>query len=202
MRVYIDGENVRHTLARILCAEGSIGSRHDMTAFPLRRLIEALVEEEAQITYYASRIKLPVGYEPSVEILDRANQIKEFARKWVPHLALQDIEYVKAGYLKVKSGQTCPKCWHTHDLLQEKGVDVRIAVDVLDHAHQNPKQTIAIFSSDTDLIPALDRVKKNGTRVVYIAHSEAINRAIDATAHETITFTARKVTQLYKEHRG
>lgn len=200
MRVYIDGENARHTLSKILHRLEAVGSPHEMTYYPLRRLLENLLDDKnLEIGYYASKIKLPKGYEPSLEVLDRANQIKGFARKWVPQLADQNIKYIKAGYLKVKSGQKCPKCHHIHEVLQEKGVDVRIAVDIIDHAVLQPSQTIAVFSSDTDLTPAIDRVKKSGTRIIYIAYSEEINRAVSAAASETITFTGKKILQLYTE---
>lgn len=195
MKVYIDGENFRHGIVDILGTKEVYG-------FPIRQLVsEVLGSEAASINYYAAKIKLPRGFQPSKQVLEKAEEIKEFNRRWVQGLLDQDVEYIKAGYLKVKTGQACPKCGHKHEVLQEKGVDVRIAVDIVDDAYHKSSKAIAIFSSDTDLIPALERAKKTGVKVTYICFSETVNRAVSAVANETVTITPKKVIQLFKEHK-
>jgi len=50
----------------------------------------------------------------------------------------------------------------------EKGVDVKIAIDLLVGAYENFYDTAIIISSDTDLVPAIEKVKSLGKEVEYI----------------------------------
>ena len=50
----------------------------------------------------------------------------------------------------------------------EKGVDVKIAVDLLVGAYENFYDTAIIISSDTDLVPAIGKVRSLGKEVEYI----------------------------------
>ncbi len=200
MRVYVDGENFRHGVASILRAKGVVQNSKDVTHFPLRQLLEDVTDAgDLTIAYYAAKIKMPRGYEPTAEVAERASEIRDFSRKWVADLAVQKIEYIKAGYLKVKKSEPCTQCGHKQEILQEKGVDVRIAVDLITDSHITTEKTIALMSSDSDLIPALDRIRKSGVRIIYICFANAVNRAMSATADETITIATRKVEQLYRD---
>jgi uncharacterized LabA/DUF88 family protein len=194
MKIYVDGENFRHGVASALIGQRAISAINELETFPLRKLLAAAFPgQPLEIAYYASKIKLPRGYEPSSEIIAQADQIKEFSRRWVADLAKQRVDYIKAGYLKVKPGSICQKCGHRHEVLQEKGVDVRIAVDIIDDAHRHQEKKIAILSSDTDLIPALERSKKSGLVIIYICFSKSVNKAMSAVADKTITITPRHI---------
>ena len=50
----------------------------------------------------------------------------------------------------------------------EKGVDVKIAVDLLVGAYEDFYDTAIVISSDTDLVPAIEKVKSLGKEVEYI----------------------------------
>jgi uncharacterized LabA/DUF88 family protein len=53
----------------------------------------------------------------------------------------------------------------------EKGVDVKIAVDIVAGAHKNSFDTAILISSDSDLVPAAQEAKGMGKRVEYIGFS-------------------------------
>jgi len=57
------------------------------------------------------------------------------------------------------------------DGFYEKGVDVKIAVDMLSGAYENSYDTVVLVSSDTDLVPAVRKVRGLGKRVEYIGFS-------------------------------
>lgn len=57
------------------------------------------------------------------------------------------------------------------DGYHEKGVDVQIAVDLLVGAYENLYDTAVLVSSDTDLLPALEKVRLMGKMVEYISFS-------------------------------
>ncbi len=55
---------------------------------------------------------------------------------------------------------------------REKGIDVKIAVDLIAGAVDKQYDTAIIVSSDTDLVPAIDWVRKRtGKKVEYIGFS-------------------------------
>lgn len=57
------------------------------------------------------------------------------------------------------------------DKYHEKGVDVLIAVDMLIGAYENFYDKIILISSDTDLIPAIIKVREKGKKIEYIGFS-------------------------------
>lgn len=53
----------------------------------------------------------------------------------------------------------------------EKGVDVKIAVDLIVGAYDDIYDTAILVSSDTDLIPAIQKVRHLGKKVQYVGFS-------------------------------
>ncbi|MFH1565535.1 MAG: NYN domain-containing protein [bacterium] len=72
---------------------------------------------------------------------------------------------IRKGYLMKNDG-----------VYHEKGVDVQLAVDLLVGAYEDTYDTAIVISSDTDLMPAMEKVKKLGKGVEYIgfAHQPTI----------------------------
>lgn len=58
-----------------------------------------------------------------------------------------------------------------NNVYHEKGVDVLMAVDLLAGAYEDMYDTAIVVSSDTDLIPALEKVRSKGKKVEYIGFS-------------------------------
>jgi uncharacterized LabA/DUF88 family protein len=199
VNVYIDGENCRKGLARVLEASGSVAHSRDMKSYKLRELLaDALVlpdQAALSINYYASEIRMPNGYTPSPDILSHVQAIKNYNRAWVNSLKSQNINYIKAGYLKVKTSKECRNCHTSQDILQEKGVDVRLAGDMLEAAYEAKVDTIILMSSDTDLCPILHKIKNQGIKIIYICLADSINRAVSAVADQTVTIPIPKVQQ-------
>lgn len=90
------------------------------------------------------------------------------------HLEKQGIK-IQKGYM-LKDGST----YH------EKGVDVRIAIDILHGALKNTYDICYIISSDTDIIPAILDAKTEKKQVVYIGFKGFISRAMEANCSRTI----------------
>jgi uncharacterized LabA/DUF88 family protein len=200
MKVYIDGENFRHGLSSILKDAGAVGDTNEMVSFPVKALLEDLTEsKDLDIVYFASNIKLPSGYSPSEETMARIEEIKKQTRTWAADLVNQGIKYVKAGYLKIKSGKACLNCKLMTEVLQEKGVDVRIAVEIISQAYDNSDSTLALVSSDSDLIPAMIRAKERGMKIIYICFANRVNKAMSSVASETITISRKKVARYYED---
>ncbi len=57
--------------------------------------------------------------------------------------------------------------------IREKGVDVKIAIDLVIDGIENKYDTAIIVSSDTDLIPAIKYVQSKGKKVEYVGFSNS-----------------------------
>lgn len=195
IRIYIDGENFRKNLVRSLTSANLLSSERNLLTYPIRPLLEDLFEsKDISLNYYASKIKLPNGYTPSDEVLQQVTAIRDYSRYWVASLTNQNISYIKAGNLKVRSSKSCRNCHTTQDILQEKGVDVRIALDILETAYEgDDNNTLVIASSDTDLCPVIHKIQAKGIRVIYLCFATQINRALSAVADETVTISEEKL---------
>jgi uncharacterized LabA/DUF88 family protein len=75
----------------------------------------------------------------------------------------------------------------------EKGVDVKIAVDLLVGAYENIYDVAILVSSDTDLIPAIQKVKQLGKEVEYIGFSHQPSYGLIKNATETRLLTRNDV---------
>ena len=64
----------------------------------------------------------------------------------------------------------------------EKGVDVQIAVDILVGAYENLYDTALAISSDTDLLPAMAKVKSLGKQVEYVGFGHQPSLAMQTAA--------------------
>jgi uncharacterized LabA/DUF88 family protein len=62
------------------------------------------------------------------------------------------------------------KIVYDHEI-REKGVDVKIAIDIVIDGIEDKYDTAIIVSSDTDLIPAIKHVQSKGKKVEYIGFS-------------------------------
>ena len=131
--------------------------------------------------------------------MKQLNKIKDKNRRWVPMLKREGMEYIKAGNLKVKEGKTCHNCRARNEILQEKGVDVRIALDIFESSIDKTCKELAVVSSDTDLCPSYHKTKAHNTKIIYICFASKVNRAVSAVCDETITISTSKVKKYYKE---
>ncbi len=172
-----------------------IANERLLVTYPVRPLIEDVIEtSNIVIRYYASKVKLPIGYTPSEDTLQHVAVIKEFSRHWVASLTSQNIHYIKAGNLKVKSSKLCRNCGESQEIIQEKGTDVRMALDILESAYeQGDENTILLASSDTDLCPVIHKVRAKGIKVIYLCFASQVNRALAAACNETVAISAGKL---------
>lgn len=75
--------------------------------------------------------------------------------------------------------------------IREKGVDVKIAIDIVIDGIEDRYDTAIIVSSDTDLIPAIKYVQSKGKNVEYIGFSNRISlgMAKDCDAQRVFSLT-------------
>jgi len=130
--------------------------------------------------YYVGLVRKEKGNPKSEELV--RNQQKLFA-----NLKNQRWE-IKTGFMMA----------HDKDY-KEKGVDVKLAVDILDMAYQDKYDTAIVVSSDTDLIPGIIRAKELGKKIEYIGFSHRPSFAIQRYANLTRLLSKIELDQFLTE---
>jgi len=83
-------------------------------------------------------------------------------------------------------------------IFKEKGVDVRIAVDLVANACDKSINTAILCSSDSDLQPAVKEVMSRKTEVVYLGFEINPNKGLSYTTNRTILIRNSEVIETYK----
>jgi len=119
--------------------------------------------------YYIGKIKTDGS--------DKSNRMLASQQKLFAHLKKNNFNY-SLGYLLKSDGK-----------FHEKGVDVNIAVDILEATYENLCDTIILVSSDTDLLPAVKKAKEKGKKVEYIgfSHQPSVAMVANCTSSRLLT---------------
>ncbi len=191
----IDGENFVHSLVHVLRSKKLVSSRQQLSRLDFNTLFSQLnLTDGAQIFYYSTKIELP---DESSSLYKTIERMRAWNAKWIPYIANQQTKIIKAGLLKARSSKRCPHCKKRTDVLIEKGVDVRIGVDIATMAAKG--STIFVLSSDSDLIPAINSARAKGVGVTYVAFEGGVNKAIGKVAAKTIILDKTQITKAFKE---
>ncbi len=156
-----DGSNFYHGAKR-LCPD-----KH-LTNFGYRKLVEKITKQKNRlvIEYCIGEIKQEKNNKKSVALY--ASQQSLFYS-----LEKQDVKIFK-GFMLKSDGK-----YH------EKGVDVRIAIEILKGALKDEYDQCLVFSSDTDIIPAIVEAKKAGKKITYVGFKDKLSRAMMANCSQT-----------------
>lgn len=193
--VFIDGENFVHGLVHILRSKKLIHSRDQLSRINMKTLLAEVCDtEDSNIRYYATRIQLPPT---TSELYLTVEKMRKWSAKWTPYLANQNVNFVKAGLLKARSSKRCSHCKKRTEVLLEKGVDVRLGVDIAAPAEKGA--VIHLFSSDSDLLPAIAVARNNGVKIIYLAFEGNENHAIRRASNQMITIKKSAVKKAYEE---
>lgn len=172
--IFIDGGNFYHLVLKKL-------SLHeldfDFEAFALFLANERNISDMGK-RFYVGTVREKEGDLRSVEAMSRQNSLFTTLRntKWEIKTSklktrIEEIiidsrvaEYKKINKLGIRK--------ITIERMREKGIDVKLATDLIVGAVDNKYDTAIIVSSDSDLIPAIDWVRHRGRKgVEYIGFS-------------------------------
>jgi uncharacterized LabA/DUF88 family protein len=147
--VFIDGSNFYFRLRDLRV---QIPGKFSLLDFDYRSFAEWLVkpDELAQIRYYVGALKRRNDGEKSERMY--ADQQKLLAR-----LQQQNIPVVLGQLIQ-----------HPDKSFHEKGVDVRLAVEMIRFARADEYDIAYLLSSDTDLVAAIEEVRSFDKKVQYV----------------------------------
>ncbi len=120
-------------------------------------------------TYYVGEIKANKS--------EKSRKLLSEQRKLLSHLNKHHILY-SLGHLLKSDGR-----YH------EKGVDVKMAVDILVASYEDECDHIFLISSDSDLVPAVLKAREKGKRVTYVGFSHQPTYALLANATDNRLLT-------------
>lgn len=160
--IQIDGSNFYHRLKeRPICFE-------NLLQFDFAKFAKLLAngEKVVEATYYVGRVRARPNDKKAMRMM--GNQQRLLAR-----LRNQGWS-TSVGFILETDGKH-----------HEKGVDVKIAVDIVVGAYENLYDRLILVSSDTDLLPALQVARKKGKEIEYVGFSHAASHAMIEHATET-----------------
>jgi uncharacterized LabA/DUF88 family protein/ASC-1-like (ASCH) protein len=155
--IFIDGSNLYHKLKDLKI--------QNTVLFNYRGFCDFLSRNRPVVSYkyYVGVVRAKAGDEKAQAL--RASQQKMFY-----NLEKQGF-LIEKGFLMQSDGA-----------FHEKGVDVKIATDMIIGAYEDLYDTAILISSDTDLIPAIKQVRSLGKKVEYIGFSHSPSIALQKNA--------------------
>lgn len=132
---------------------------------------------------YSGTVKLPVSGNDQTFVANDA---------WLHALSYKDLFAVRRGVLKFRGyvprvrpnpkAGAAPKTTFTDADFKQKGVDMRIGLDVAAYSASKAVDRIVLVSADTDCIPALKYGRKAGLQTVLV-QPESAHLAPELLAH-------------------
>ena len=192
--VYIDGENFLFRVANVLIRKGKVSSKDEIAAFDFRYLIEtALSGDNLLIRYYGTRLKV-IKQTPELE--EKTIGIIAVKKQLASVLSKQGIEVINSGRLKLRDGDICQKCGGRDLHLQEKGVDVSIAADMVSESRKG--RSLYLVSSDADLLPVLKKAKAAQAEVIYVGFSNNLTHALRQNADRVVVLHKKAILKAFE----
>lgn len=184
--VLIDGENFQKKVEEVLIAESVKFSSANLLDIKLKDLISNVFKPYgkisiSEINYYSAKLSVyKFTQKKSLQLIADQRHLKT-------SLETQDINFIIAGNVRAQEEKDNNGKVKKYTF-KEKGVDVRIAVDMVSMACDKKYETIILCSSDSDIQPAVAEAKKRGSKVVYLGFSLNPNKGLMYTTNQSVLF--------------
>ena len=182
----IDGENIKGKIKTVFKEAGKnrpVWHQYDFKGLFDRVLSGTSIKRKI---FYFARIK---EHENSIE---KSRQLIEEQRLLKNHLEQQGFEVVLSGRVRgfeeVQGGKQVL-------VFKEKGVDVKIAVDMVSWACDKKVSELFLASSDSDLQPAIKEVRDRKTNCVYVGFESQPNKGLSYTTNRTVLIRNSEVLE-------
>lgn len=182
--LFIDGENFLNKVEEVLKKEGVDKSKTDLTRIKIDKLFKEPLKgfNILKKIFYVARLHL------HPETKRKSEELIRLQRKLRNNLIKNNYEFVIAGNVRAqKVGGRI--------VFREKGVDVRIAVDLVSLACDGKLNTAILCSSDSDLQPAIKELRQRGTEIVYLGFENNPNKGLTYTTDRTVLLRNPEVVE-------
>ncbi len=185
--LFIDGRNFISKINAVLHENKIRDVDYSLYDFSgLIRKVLAGIEIDQKRFYLGKLVKHAETMEKSVELIENQRKLKTGLEK-------QGFKMIIAGRIRGHF----EKCQKGHEILvfKEKGVDVKIAVDMVMMACNNKLKEVIIGSSDSDLQPAISELKNHGVQRIYLGFENMPNKGLIFTTNRTILIRNSEVLE-------
>jgi uncharacterized LabA/DUF88 family protein len=192
--VLIDGENLCYGLRELLGKNGQKADRETLKDYNFRGLVEEMLADGKpnEVLWFGARLR---KYNQTEEFEQKTTTAVAFQARQVNLLQSQKITFIKVGYLRARESDPCSKCGNTELYLAEKGVDVGLAIRMLQEAKKGVE--LVIVSADTDLLPAIKVAKKSGGQIMSIQYEYRPITALSQNVNST-RIISRPLAEKYR----
>ena len=174
--VFIDGSNFYFKL-KILTSK--LNEKYSLINFNFREFAEYLIGNDKLIAvrYYIGAVKRQPNNQKSEKMY--ADQQRLLRR-----LQKQDINITLGQLIR-----------HPDKTYHEKGVDVRLAVEMIRFARENKYDIAYLVSSDTDLVAAVEEVQAFSKTVQYVGIPKGQSYGLSKVADDVRLLRVEEVEQ-------
>ncbi|MEI6690818.1 MAG: NYN domain-containing protein [bacterium] len=190
--LYIDGENLKHYLKSVLKQAGIKEDKLNLENFAYSALFDKVLKgiTITEKRYYSAKIRFHE---------DNAQKSKELITKQ----RVQKTNLEKNGIKVIIGGNVRPQeitlNGKKKTIFHEKGVDVKIAVDLVANACDKTISSAILCSSDSDLQPAVKEARARGVEIVYLGFENSPNKGLSYTTHRTILIRNSEVLETFNK---
>lgn len=187
--LFIDGRNFLSKISDVLNPDKDKKKKIDFSIYNFKGLIDKVLGDliiDKKLFYLGKLIKHPETIKKSEELIEGQRNLKT-------HLEGQGFEVIFAGRVRGH----IEKCRKGHEVLtfKEKGVDVRIATEMVSLACNKELKTAIITSSDSDLQPAIKELKEREIERIYLGFENNINKGLTFTTNRTVLIRNSEVLE-------
>jgi len=187
----IDGENFKNKIKAALKDAGK--NKLVWHEYNFKGLLEKVLQgiEINEIIFYFAKIK------EDPQTREKSKQLIENQRLLKTHLEKQGFRVILAG--RVRGYIENNRISENQILVfKEKGVDVKIAVDMVSWACDKKVEQIILGSSDSDLQPAIKEIREREVNCIYLGFENQPNKGIMFTTNRTILIRNFEIIEFEK----
>lgn len=179
-QLFIDGENLRHYVEDVL--ELNNHKDKQINDIDLSKLLGNVLKgiEISKKVFYSAKLRI---YNEYPKYLKKSKDLILKQRILKTNLEKSGYEFVISGNVrafkvKVDGKETV--------IFKEKGVDVRIAVDLVSNACDKKTDIVILCCSDSDLQPAVKEARSRGLQIIYLGFEVNPNKGLMYTCNRSI----------------
>jgi uncharacterized LabA/DUF88 family protein len=188
--LYIDGENIKNYIKKVLEKDGISSRDSNIENYDFTGLFESSLKgiKISEKRYYSARLR----YYKETPRKSKDLILKQRVQK--TSLEKQGFEFIISGNVRPQEMVTDGK---KKIVFKEKGVDVKIAVDLVADVCDKNIESAILCSSDSDLQPAVREVVSRGVEIIYLGFELNPNKGLSYTTDRTILIRNSEVLENY-----
>lgn len=180
--LFIDGENTKNRIKDIL-SKNYHDLDIDLSCFDFAKFFKII--EVDKIMFYAAKLKI---FKESVAYSKKAVEEQRTLKR---NLESNGCVFIFGGNVRrqIRGDGSF--------FFKEKGVDVKLATDIVEMICLKQVSEIFLMTSDSDLQPVVTISKKNDIKITYVAFEKSVNLGLLSTTDFTYKFLESTVLECY-----